>query len=73
MISWSGSSLRRWVSPAVISRFHETLKVPRDRMGTYAFDYAKDDKPVRVRHHSARHHLPPRSSRIAVRCGDPPG
>jgi len=24
------------------------LKVPRDRMGTYAFGYAKDDKPIRV-------------------------
>jgi len=25
------------------------LKVPRDQMGTYAFGYAKDDKPIRVR------------------------
>jgi len=25
------------------------LNVPQDRMGTYAFGYAKDDKPIRVR------------------------
>jgi beta-lactamase class C len=40
--------MERQLFPALgLTRTH--LKVPRDLMDTYAFGYAKDDKPIRVR------------------------
>ncbi len=38
---------RQLIAPLGLT--HTYLKVPRDRMGNYAFGYAKDDKPIRVK------------------------